>query len=201
PEIFLINLSDGEQSLEPVLAAGIVMAQELIFTDRRVQVFVPRLELAAHLSQQFGDRNHAGVGFAGGGRDVVHLAIRVCDTLVIAAGPLFLGASVQLLPHLLGFLKLLAGVLLACSRIAGETARARANKYRKDGNRREEPESGAALIERGKVVRRVIPDTRSNGEVRHLDKLPDNPWREPQTCGDREGMQSGGDFYPEQFRL
>src|ERR1022692_2832290 len=93
-EVFRVDLPNGEQRLEAVLAARILMPQEFIFADGRTQVFLSGLELAAHGGQDLGHRNHAGVGFAGSGRHVIDLAIRVRDALVIATGAFLLWAAV-----------------------------------------------------------------------------------------------------------
>ena len=38
-QVFFVDLADGEQRLEPVLAAGILPPQKLVLPDRGVQVF------------------------------------------------------------------------------------------------------------------------------------------------------------------
>ncbi len=91
-----------------------------------VQVFFPGLELPAHLRQQFGDCNHAGVRLAGIGGHVIDLAVGVGYALIVVPRPLRLGTAIQGIAHLLGLLELVAGQLLARSGVAGETVWARA---------------------------------------------------------------------------
>jgi hypothetical protein len=56
--------------------------------------FFAGLELAAHGGQDLGHCDHAGVGFAGSGRHVIDLAIRVSNALVIATGAFLPWAAV-----------------------------------------------------------------------------------------------------------
>ena len=193
-EVLLVNLADGEKRLEAVLAAGILAAQELVFVDGRVQVFFPRLELAAHLRQQFSDGNHAGVRLAGIGRHVINLAVGVGHALVVAPGPLRLGTTVQGLAHLLGLLELIAGPLLARSGVAGERARACADQQQQYRKRPEAQSIGAVFSGRGKEVRGSFPGVCLRAKEQHWHALPEDPQRKPQTQRDREGVQSGGDL-------
>ncbi len=71
-KIVLVNLADGEQPIETVLAAGILAAQELILLDGLVQDFVV-VETPSHFHQRLGNRHHAGIGFRGSGRSQVNV--------------------------------------------------------------------------------------------------------------------------------
>ena len=131
----------------------------------------PGLKLAAHFSQQLGDRDHAGVGFAGVGRHVIHLAIGIGNALIVAAGSFLLGASVQRLTHLLGLLELIAGLLLARRRIAGETEQAGAQNRRQCQPPRRADRCGMGWTRNGEA-QSWLPYSLGQ-ELRHLHKLAD----------------------------
>ncbi len=113
PQVVLIDLADGEQSLKAILAPRILTAQKLIFANRTMKVFLSGRKLPPHFSQGLGDRDDAGVGLARHRRHVVDLAVGVGYMLIIFPRALAGGASVEGLPHLFGFVELVSGLLLA----------------------------------------------------------------------------------------
>ena len=129
-QVFIIDLSDGEERLKAILTARIFAPQELVFSNGGVEVFFSRRELAAHLGHGFGNRNHAGVRLTRHRSYVVDLAISVGNVLILFASTLIGGQTVQRLPHLLRFVELIAGLLLA-DRGAGQGCEADAAQ---DGN-------------------------------------------------------------------
>ncbi len=86
-EVIAVDLPDGEQGLNPAPAAGILAAQELVLCDRGLGN-LGIAQGAAHLRQQSGHGSHAGVGFAGDGRGVVHAAVSIDHPLIFAPGAL-----------------------------------------------------------------------------------------------------------------
>jgi len=118
-KVFFIDLAYREQRLRTVLAAWILAAEELVLSDRCVQVFLVGRELPSHLCQNLCHCHHARVRLRRRRSDVIHLAVRVGDLLVILAGALALQTPVQRLARALSRLKLRARLLLSRRRRTG----------------------------------------------------------------------------------
>ena len=129
-QIILVDLADGEQGVEAILAAGIFAAEKLVLRDGGTQRLLI-VEGAPAFGEQLGHGHDAGVGLAAGGRRVVDAAIGVDDALVFAAGTLAAAASVELLAHSLGVFKLRAGLLLPGLNTGGKGGRQQAGTARK----------------------------------------------------------------------
>ena len=99
-QIILIDLAHGEERIDAVAAAGVFAAQELVLADGRAQGLVI-VKAPAHLRQQFGHGNHAGVCLGASRRTVVHAPVGGDHALVFVAALLRGGKIVQGLPHAL----------------------------------------------------------------------------------------------------
>ena len=128
-EVLLVNLPDGEQRLEAILAAGILAAQELVLAEWRRSSLSRRAETGGpyrpgsrrprprwrRLYWRRARRNRP-----------CDRHRRPADSRGECAAR---RASVQRLAHLLGLVELIAGLLLARSCTAGKTEEAGAQKH------------------------------------------------------------------------
>jgi hypothetical protein len=147
-QVFFVDLPYGEQGLEAVLAARILASQELVFADCGVEVFLSGRELATHLGQHLGDRNHAGVGLTRHGSDVVDLAVGVGDVLILFASTLVGRKAVECLPHLLRFFELVAGLLLPGRIAGGQRRKADAAQNGDESNSAQSSQASASQVAR-----------------------------------------------------
>src|ERR1700685_4250179 len=100
-EVVLINLANGEQCVEAVLAAWVFTAQKAVLRNRLFQNFVV-FKAPSHFHQRLGDGNHAGIGLRRSGRPVINATVSVKNLLIITAGSVGDGTPVERLAHPLG---------------------------------------------------------------------------------------------------
>src|SRR6202451_657672 len=84
-EVVLINLANGKQCVEAVLAARVFTAQKSILPNRFFQNFVI-FKTPSHFHQGLGNGNHAGIGLRRSGRSVINATVSVKNLLIITAG-------------------------------------------------------------------------------------------------------------------
>ena len=83
-QVVLIDLADGEEGVEAILAAGIFAAEEFVLRDGGAQGLLV-VEGAAAFGEQLGYGDDAGIGLAAAGRGVIDAAVGIHDALVFAA--------------------------------------------------------------------------------------------------------------------
>ena len=137
-EIVFIDLADGEQGVEPVSAAGILLAQEVVLFDGAAQNLVV-VKAPAHLDHQLGRRHHARVRLRRRWGTEVDAPVRIDYALIFAASALARGAAVESLPHALRF-----GELLTSPRIVVQNARRGAHHRQQNEQQRCAKANGAA---------------------------------------------------------
>src|SRR6185369_4330011 len=113
-QVVLVNLANREQRIDTILAAGILLAQELVLLDCRSENRVV-FESPSYLDLQFGNCDHAGIGFGRGRRPEIYSPVSVDHALILLTGPLLRRAAIQRFAHALGGVELAArpGVGLA----------------------------------------------------------------------------------------
>src|SRR6266498_1299393 len=99
-QIILVDLADGQQRLDTMLAARIFAAQVLVMANRSVQNHVI-FEVTTHLGGEFSDSECAAFGFAGSGRFKNDAAVGCDYCLILTVRARLLGASFERLT--LGF--------------------------------------------------------------------------------------------------